>query len=152
MRIRTPLFIMTLTILCVIPALSTAAMVRGESLREISAAYGVIGRVLPDYRKDFRLEIVKADSGKDMFEVEASHGIVTVRGNSAISLTRGVYFYLREATHSQYTWEGEHLDLPKVLPDFKRARVVSPYEYRLYYNVCAFGYTTTFWDWKQWQR
>ena len=152
MRIRTALFIMTLSVVLVIPALGAATNVRSEGRGGVSAAYGVIGRVLPDYRKDFRLEIVKADSGKDFFEVEAAHGIVTVRGNSAIALTRGVYYYLRNATHSQYTWEGEHLDLPKDLPDFKLARVVSPYEYRLYYNVCAFGYTTPFWDWKQWQR
>ncbi len=124
----------------------------GGKSGEVRAAYGVIGRVLPSYRNDFRLELMKEADGRDAFEVEATKGVVTVRGTSAIALTRGVYFYLREATHSQFTWEGEHMNLPKRLPDFAPHRVSSPYEYRLYYNVCAFGYTTPFWDWKQWQR
>jgi alpha-N-acetylglucosaminidase len=119
---------------------------------EVAAAYGVVSRVLPHHSKDFHLKLLHGENGNDAFEVEAANGIVTVRGNSAIALTRGVYFYLREATHSQFTWEGEHIDLPKKLPDFKLHRVTSPYEYRLYYNVCAFGYTTAFWGWKQWQR
>ncbi len=87
-----------------------------------------------------------------MFEVEADQGVVNVSGNSAIALTRGAYYYLRYAVHAQFTWEGEHIVLPKTLPDFGPVRMASPYRYRLYYNVCAFGYTTPFWRWKEWQR
>jgi len=29
---------------------------------------------------------------------------------------------------------------------------VCPNTYRHYYNVCTFGYTTAFWDWKRWER
>jgi len=125
---------------------------RTNSAEEVRAAYGVIARVLPSHQKDFHLQLIENSDSTDAFEVEASHGSVTVRGNSAISLTRGVYYYLRNAAHCQFSWEGEHMDLPKVLPDFKRVRIESPYKYRLYYNLCTFGYTTAFWDWKQWQR
>lgn len=122
-----------------------------DSTEILSAAYAVIGRVLPGREKSFRLHL-DTKRGNDMFRVDAERGIVNVTGNSAIALTRGVYYYLRHAVHAQFTWEGEHMDLPKVLPDFRSPLIVSPYRYRLYYNVCTFGYTTVFWGWKQWQR
>ena len=120
----------------------------------ISSAYGVISRVLPGRESSFQLRLVDGPSwsGDDAFEVNAAGGVVTVEGNSAIALTRGVYYYLRHAVHAQFTWQGEHIDLPKVLPDFHSGKIVSPYKYRLYYNVCAFGYTTPFWGWKEWRR
>lgn len=152
MRNRSVISFIILGFLLQSPGLRAQSVKSTDSSRILRAAYGVIGRVMPAYEKDFRLELIKGDAGNDVFEVEAAHGIVTVKGNSPIALTRGVYFYLREATHNQFTWEGEHLDLPKTLPDFPVHRVTSPYEYRLYYNVCAFGYTTAFWDWKQWER
>lgn len=146
------LFFLALAILTACPELRAGTAYPDDSTEILSAAYGVIGRVLPGHEKDFRLEYVRDDSGNDMFQIEAAHGVVTVSGNSAIALTRGVYYYLRYAVHAQFTWEGEHIDLPKVLPDFRSARIITPYKYRLYYNVCAFGYTTPFWGWKEWQR
>lgn len=136
------------------PNLRAGTSSQADSQEMLSAAYGVVGRVLPGREKDFRLRLEADNStgGRDAFAVHASHGIVTVTGNSAIALTRGVYYYLRHAVHAQFTWEGEHIDLPKALPDFVSPRIVSPYKYRLYYNVCAFGYTTVYWSWKQWQR
>ncbi len=120
----------------------------------ISAAYGVIGRVLPGHESNIHFRLMNGPTwrGNDAFEVNAAGGVVTVEGNSAIALSRGVYYYLRHAVHAQFTWEGEHIDLPTVLPDFHSGKIVSPYKYRLYYNVCAFGYTTTFWGWKEWRR
>jgi alpha-N-acetylglucosaminidase len=50
------------------------------------------------------------------------------------------------------TWYGQRLALPERLPDFPKMRVQSPHVLRLYYNACAFGYTTAFWDWPQWER
>ncbi len=123
-----------------------------DPARIVTAAYGVIGRVLPRYEKDFHLQYVEAGDGYDTFRVYANGGTVNVSGNSAIALTSGVYYYLRHAVHAQFTWEGEHFDLPKTLPDFGPVGITSPYKYRLYYNVCAFGYTTPFWGWKRWQR
>lgn len=149
---RTSLLILTFVFL--FQPQSHAAPLPTDSPRILSAAYGVIGRVLPGREKSFQLHLVKDESaeGKDAFAVTAHRGVVSVAGNSAIALTRGVYYYLRHAVDAQFTWEGEHINLPRTLPDFHSGWIVSPYKYRLYYNVCAFGYTTVFWGWKQWER
>jgi len=116
------------------------------------AAYDVLKRVLGSRAGQLRFEVVPFSGLHDAFEVEASGGMVTVRGNNAVALTRGAYHYLRNATHSQVTWSGTNLNLPRRLPDFPKTRISSPYQYRLYYNVCAFGYTTAFWGWKEWEK
>lgn len=116
------------------------------------AAQEVLKRVLGKHADEFRFAVIPSRGTNDEFEVEAAGGIVTVSGNSAIALTRGAYHYLRYATHSQVTWSGSNLNLPKRLPDFPKTRISSPFQYRLYYNVCAFGYTTAFWGWKEWEK
>jgi alpha-N-acetylglucosaminidase len=116
------------------------------------AAFDVLKRAIGKHADQFRFVVIPFSGINDAFEVEASGGRVTVRGNSAIAMTRGAYHYLRFALHSQVTWSGSNLSLPKRLPDFPRTRITSPYQYRLYYNVCAFGYTTAFWGWKEWEK
>jgi alpha-N-acetylglucosaminidase len=123
-----------------------------QAPQAIASATGVVARLLGARAVEFKLELMPSERGSDAFEVEGKNGTVVVRGTSPIALTRGVYHYLRHATHSQVTWSGEHISLPKRLPDFPETRVSSPYKLRLYYNVCAFGYTTAFWGWKEWER
>ncbi len=124
----------------------------GNQPEAVTAAYGVLNRTVPQEAKNFRLMLIENNKANDEFEVEASNGIVTVKGNSSIALTRGIYYYLRHADNSMITWNGSHRNLPKVLPDYPRTKIVTPYKYRLYYNVCTFGYTTAFWNWEQWQK
>ena len=116
------------------------------------AARHVLERVIGDRAAGFTFQEIPADAGRDVFEIEARDGKVTVRGNSPVSLSRGAYAYLRQACNCMVGWEGRHVDLPATLPDFPPTRVVSPYQLRQDYNVCTFGYTTAFWDWPQWER
>ena len=116
------------------------------------AAYGVIQRLIGDRSKDIHLETDFVNDSLDVFEVTASAGKVLIRGNSTSALMRGFYTYLKNACYSMVTWSGEHIVLPEKFPDYNSDKIVSPYQLRLYYNVCAFGYTTAFWDWKRWER
>ena len=44
-------------------------------------------------------------SGHDVFEVETgSNGTLAVRGNSAVSMASGLYWYLKRYCNSQVTW------------------------------------------------
>ncbi len=128
------------------------AKIKTEGSNPVQAAYDVLYRVIPGKVNDFHLVLFGNKNSNDEFEVEASGGIVTVKGNTAIALTRGIYYYLRHADNSMITWNGSHLNIPDVLPDYPNTKITTPYKYRLYYNVCTFGYTTAFWDWKQWQK
>jgi alpha-N-acetylglucosaminidase len=118
----------------------------------IQPAKEVLKRILGTKADKFILDILDVKADNDVFEVEARDGKVFVKGNSTIALTRGVYHYLRYATSSMLTWSGKNLDLTGNLPDFPKTKISTPYKYRLYYNVCTYGYTTAFWDWDQWEK
>ncbi len=118
----------------------------------VAEAELLLKRTIKERASSFRLELIPKDAGKDVFELSASGGIVTIRGSGALALSRGFYHYLRNACNAQVTWSGAHIALPERLPDFPRTRVASPYLYREFFNVCTFGYTTVWWDWKRWEK
>ena len=119
---------------------------------DTAAARHVLVRTIGHQARQFHF-VVLGDSGRDdIFEVRAAHGRVTIGGTSTIALTRGAYHYLRHACNTMVSWSGARLVLPARLPDFRPERVASPWHFRQYYNVCTFGYTTVWWDWKRWER
>ncbi len=117
-----------------------------------SAAYGVIQRLLGERSDDIILQPDFLNDSLDAFQVTASKGKALIKGNSTPALIRGFYTYLKNACNSMVTWSGEHIDIPKKLPDYNSGKIICPNQFRLYYNVCTFGYTTAFWDWKRWER
>jgi alpha-N-acetylglucosaminidase len=128
------------------------AQERPKTANPVAAARGVLDRLLGKRAQEFQLAVIPQDRGKAVFEVDASGGVVHVKGSDAIALCRGAYHYLRNAVHGMVTWSGSHCPLPTRLPDFPHTRIVSPNEYRQYFNVCTFGYTTVWWDWRRWER
>jgi len=123
-----------------------------DSKQVMEPVRALMMRLLGDRAEEFFTESIEPENGRDTYEVKAEGGKVTLRGSSIIAITRALYDYLRNATNSQVTWSGVHLNLPRPLPDFPDKRITTPYKFRLYYNVCAFGYTTAFWDWERWER
>ncbi|HTO93126.1 MAG TPA: alpha-N-acetylglucosaminidase TIM-barrel domain-containing protein [Bacteroidota bacterium] len=138
--------------LLIVTALHEAPAQASRQRSAVTAAEWLLKRTIKERASSFRLETIRQDHGKDVFEVEAHDGAVTIRGSGALALSRGFYHYLRNACNCQVTWSGSHIDLPVKLPDFPRTRVVTPYRYRQLYNVCTFGYTTVWWDWKRWEK
>ncbi|MBK7213053.1 MAG: alpha-N-acetylglucosaminidase C-terminal domain-containing protein [Bacteroidales bacterium] len=120
--------------------------------KEVMAARQVMMRVVGMKSEAFSFEKIPAENGLDVYEVTAVGGKVKVKGSSTIAMTRAAYDYIRKACNLQYTWSSDKLVLPASLPDLTIARTVSPYKFRQYYNVCAYGYTTAFWKWEDWQK
>jgi len=118
----------------------------------LASAEWVLKRTIKERAASFKLGLIGREDGKDVFELRAAGGTVTILGSGTLAICRGFYHYLRNACNSEITWSGSHLALPDTLPDFPRTRVVSPYRYRQYFNVCTFGYTTVWWDWKRWEQ
>lgn len=126
--------------------------ISGNSDNIVKSARNVIQRTIGDRAKEFNLESTVSDKNTDYYELSAVDGIVTIKGSSSIAITRGFYEYIRANGFGMVTWSGERIDLPAHLPDYKQSIVKSPFEFREYYNVCTFGYTTVWWDWKRWER
>ncbi|AIE85936.1 alpha-N-acetylglucosaminidase TIM-barrel domain-containing protein [Fimbriimonas ginsengisoli] len=113
---------------------------------------GVLRRTIGRSAEGFDLTLLpKRADGLDAFTVEAKNGRVAVAGTSAVAICRGAYEYLRDACHVQVNWSGSNVAMPGRLPDYARRTVVCPNQYRHYFNICTFGYSAVWWDWKRWQ-
>lgn len=84
--------------------------------------------------------------------MEARKGRLRIEGSSTVALCRGFYDYVSSHGYGVCTWSGSRFDLPERFPDTPRREVTSPFERRLYMNVCTFGYTSPFWGWDEWER
>ena len=103
-------------------------------------------------KKDHRFEFKLIISDVDYFEIKAENNKVVIEGNSNNSLCYGVYRYLKEIGAAHISWEGQRIALPEQLPEFHSEKVSSPFKHRMYMNVCAFGYSTVWWDWNRWEK
>lgn len=118
----------------------------------VKATYDLLERVLPGTSDNFILSLKTSNNNKEEFEIEAAGGKVNIEGSSTIAITKGIYYYIRHALNGMITWNGKQVNIPKTLPDLPKAKISTPYDYRLYYNVCTYGYTTAFWNWEQWEK
>ena len=137
---------------CAAMAADTAAPAKVSSVAVAPrAAAALTRRVLGDRADSFAFEVIPSADGKDVFEIAASNGKVTVRGNNGVSMAAGLNWYLKKYCHVHVSLHGRQLDLPAALPPVKpTVRRVTPYRYRYFLNYCCFGYSLPWWDWAQW--
>lgn len=115
-------------------------------------ARGVLQRTIGRRADRFELELEPTrPDGLDAFTVSADGGRVRVSGTSPVAICRGAYEYLRGTCHCQVNWSESHVDLPKAFPDYRERTVICPNRYRHYFNICTFGYSAVWWDWKRWR-
>lgn len=91
-------------------------------------------------------------SNNSWYQVSASEGELQVSASSVSTGTYGAYQYLRNAGALSVSWEGKRVNLPQQFADFTGSKVSTAFDYRTYLNVCAYGYTTPFWDWQRWEK
>lgn len=119
-----------------------------------AAVHGLIQRLLPAESGSFALEVIPADAGRDVFEIETRDGKVILRGNDGVSLASALNWYLKYHCQCHHSFTGgSQLQLPKPLPDLKaKQRQVSTARHRYFLNYCCFGYSLPWLDWAQWER
>ena len=118
----------------------------------VSAANGLLRRVIPSLTDKVRFEEIPSEEGRDVFELRSEGGRMAVSGNNGVSMASGLNWYLRHYCHCQITFRDRRLDIPDILPEITgRVRIVSPHQYRYYFNYCTFAYTLAWWDWKDWE-
>ena len=115
-------------------------------------AAGVLHRLLPDRTGEFVFEPIPAQDGLDVFEIETVGGQVALRGPNGVAQASALNWFLKYSCHCHVSWSGDHLDLPKPLPNAEKVRVATPYRYRYYWDYVSFSYVTAFWDWSRWER
>ncbi len=129
-------------------ALTTSCMsgrtTKTEAARDVIER--TIGRPCGD---DISLKIIGQQEGRDVYEISAAKGRLTISASSATAMCYAFNHYLQKSCGSMVTWSGRHMDLPAVWPDYYE-RNVSPYRFRYFLNVCTFGYTAPYWGWERW--
>lgn len=113
----------------------------------------LVNRIIPAHASLFGIELITADKGKDVFELESKGNTIMLRGNNGVSVASALNYYLKNFAHCHISWNGSNLDIPAPLPKIKnRIRISSPHRYRYYLNYCTFNYTTSWWDWERWEK
>lgn len=134
--------------------ITTKTLKKPELSNQITAVKGVLKRLLPNNAHDFILdEIPPVDDVRDVFEISAARGKVTVRGSSATAITSGIRYYLGKYCNASFSWSGDQTKLPFPLPSVVgKIRKETPYQYRYALNYCTYNYTMSFWNWERWER
>lgn len=131
---------------CILPFLSVAKTPQ-------AAVYELIDRITPGYARQFRLEVIGAEDGKDVYEIDRKGNKVVLRGNNAVSLATAFNWYLKYTCNAHVSWFGDQLNLPEKLPlPARKERRTIQGKYRVYFNYCTISYTAAWWDWERWQR
>jgi alpha-N-acetylglucosaminidase len=119
----------------------------------VESSLGLIKRTIPERANSFLVEELSPETGKDVFEIESKNGKIILRGNNGVAVASALYYYLTEYCHSQITWNGTNLKLPKVLPILAtKIHKKTPYEHRYYLNYCTFNYSMSWWNWERWEK
>lgn len=93
-----------------------------------------------------------SDEQSDWYQVEARNGQLYVSANVLTALSYGAYEYLRQIGVMSVSWEGNRIQLPKQFADHAPERVTALFQQRAYLNVCAYGYSTPWWNWTRWEQ
>ena len=118
----------------------------------VTPARQVIERLTSASAAHINFEVLPQHENKDGYAVTCQNGKLTLKGSSPTAFTYAFYRYARQACHSMASWSGSTLHLPAQSADFEVPVTYSPYQFRYFLNVCTFGYTTPYWDWKRWEK
>ncbi|WP_027125463.1 alpha-N-acetylglucosaminidase [Gelidibacter mesophilus] len=125
---------------------------KGKLDAGLVSARNVIERLIGKRIRDCEF-IIKENSEKgDFYEYSVTEGVLTVTGNSGVSICKGAYDYLQSIGSVQAAWQQNVVKLPKTFSNCKLTRVDSPNELRLFLNVCQYGYTSPWWQWEDWEK
>lgn len=119
-----------------------------------AAAAALVNRVCPGHAGHFICEIIPADRGRDVFEIENVKGKIHLRGNNSLAMAMALNWYLRYTVNTNFDWLAvKPLTLPDKLPlPAAKVRQSCAARERFFLNYCTYGYTMPWWDAGQWER
>lgn len=136
---------------------NTLGHIKSRTSPEIQtkAAKDVAERLLGKETSKLFIMILDTDLGpidKDTFEItKNSLGKIEIRGTSGVAITWGLNYYLKHYCNVHVSWDGTQISLPNTLP-YVRVKITSNDRFRYYQNVCTVGYSSAWWQWRQWEK
>ncbi len=122
---------------------------------DVEQAQALAQRLSP--RLAQKVEFVKLKAprkGTDVYSLAQRDDRVVVGGNNACAMAVGLNRYLNHYCYTTVSWYADvPVSLPDTLPDVGDGeRVTSTVPQRFFLNYCTYGYTMTFWQWRDWER
>ncbi|MGP4005115.1 alpha-N-acetylglucosaminidase [Streptomyces sp. 4N124] len=130
----------------------TAGAHAAPAVFDTAGAEAALRRLLPAHHRQVTLRALAAD-GQDRFRVTGRNGHITVEGTSPAVLLTGFNTYLARAAKADISWNGEQLNLPRLLP-VPGAEITASANvpHRLAFNDTNEGYTGPYRHWDAWER
>lgn len=124
---------------------------------EIQAVYknalALVERVTGEKYSSFTVEVIAADNGKDVFELESVDGKIVLRGNTPVAIASSLNWYLKYYCNCHLSGSGSNMEMPIALPMVgSKIRRPTAFEHRAYLNYCTFSYSMAWWDWARWEQ
>lgn len=91
-----------------------------------------------------------AEDGLDSYTLTSSGGKVILEATTPTAACYGFNEFVQKHCGAMVSWSGTNFTTPQEWPE-AQMRGRSPYELRNFLNVCTFGYTAPYWDWKKWE-
>ena len=119
---------------------------------------GLITRLFGEQYVDwFTFELKDKDAKKDFFEIYDENGKIHIAGNEGLSLTSGLYYYLKNYENvlvTEVEIQGNLTSKPNKVNATKGnpIRKENLYDVRYAYNYCTNSYTMAFFGEDEWQR
>lgn len=121
------------------------------------AVAGLLNRIGgPGAAERFVTEVDPALStdGADLFVLSSRGGKPLVKGNSVLSVTTGLGWYLNHHARVNLAWNNLKAPLASAklpLPKGEERHECTA-AYRYYFNYCTYSYSMAFWTWERWQQ
>ena len=112
--------------------------------------YKIIARITGEEDLPVRLSLKPGE--EIYFQYRAEDGTLQIEGSSPVALCRGFYDFIKSNECGLYSWSGNNIRFPEQLGDLPPKRVESPFPNHYYFNVCTYGYSMPYWDWKRWEK
>lgn len=122
------------------------------SANKTDEVFSLIQRVSKEKSIPVNLKLKSQSDNKTYYEYSVKNGILQITGSDNVALCRGFYDYVKSNGLGMYTWSGNNIQLPKLLPNSSLVKVISPFQNHYNFNVVAYGYSMPYWDWERWEQ
>lgn len=126
----------------------------GAKEKDVASMQALVKRLIPVYSEKIHFKEIKPVNGKDCFQLESGQNKIVISGNNANSMAMGLNYYLKYYCLTTVSWYADiPIEMPDTLPAVKnKIRVEAKVDKRFFLNYCTYGYTMTWWQWKDWER
>ena len=103
---------------------------------------------------EFAIDASLAENGKDVFVISEKDGKPFIKGNSQLSVTTGINWYLNHYAHINLTWNNLTTDLSSAIlpvPATEEKHVCNT-TYRYNLSSEAFSNSAALWTWERWEQ